>query len=187
MAHVGVFFSLMRSYYEAIAGAVIGGAHPLTIAPAAGSEPGFGALLERGILEFLDLSGLPSYEARLPEGVTYHRLPLMDLEPPTEDEVEQAVGVIKSAIDRRRSIYVHCYAGRGRTGVIIGCLLLELGLAATGDQALDQVQDLFNSTPRGRQALARGKELESPEGRAQEAVILAWADRVAHGIRVVLR
>ena len=37
-------------------------------------------------------------------------------------------------------VYVHCLAGKGRTGTVMGCYLVRHGLS--GEQALAQLQDL---------------------------------------------
>ena len=54
------------------------------------------------------------------------------------------------AIDRHiaegRTVYVHCFGGVGRTGVIVGCWLVRHG--RTGDEALERLAELWRDCPK---------------------------------------
>jgi len=48
---------------------------------------------------------------------------------------------IASALNSGRNIYVHCRAGIGRTGTVVGCFLVEQGL--DGEGALRELNKLW--------------------------------------------
>lgn len=61
-------------------------------------------------------------------------------------------------------VYVHCYGGIGRTGVIASCYLVRRGL--TGDEALAEIARLRQGTPDGHRL--------SPETPDQAARVREW-------------
>ena len=63
-----------------------------------------------------------------------------------------------------RVIYLHCYGGKGRTGTVVGCFLVEQGF--TGEEALEQIEAL-----RGEKLMKDGP---SPETDAQRAMVIDW-------------
>ena len=86
-------------------------------------------LREAGIDSFIDLTEegeLPPYRHLLPEHTEYLRCAIVDARVP--NNVSQTQGVlaaIRAALARGRGVYVHCRAGIGRTGLIVGCYLAE--------------------------------------------------------------
>lgn len=72
---------------------------------------------------------------------------------------------IDTAVLDGRAVYVHCWAGRGRTGTVVGCYLARHGLAL-GEQALKMLAHLRRTDPRGH--------LPSPENKAQRDFVRNW-------------
>jgi ADP-ribosylglycohydrolase/protein-tyrosine phosphatase len=114
------------------------------------------ALLDAGLNTFIDLTEaheLPAYHELLAEsdvrGVQYHRVPIGDHGVPSN---RQSVAALLDLIDRLlaegRSLYLHCRAGIGRTGTIVGCHLVRSGL--TGEAALERLQVLWSQCERSR-------------------------------------
>ena len=114
------------------------------------------ALLEAGVTTFIDLTEDGELEPyAVPAGVTHRRFGVADFGCPTAVQVRAILEAISSA---EGLVYLHCQGGCGRTGTIIGCYLVEQGLAA--DRALERVR-----------ALTGGP---CPEVGEQEALVQRW-------------
>ena len=100
------------------------------------------ALVGAGVRTFVDLTEegeLLPYARFLPEGVEHHRVAVRDLSSPGAEQVRNALDLIEAGT-RRGVVYVHCLGGCGRTGVVIGCYLVEQG--SSPDDALARVEEL---------------------------------------------
>jgi protein-tyrosine phosphatase len=63
-------------------------------------------------------------------GPRFHHLEIMDLEPPPrEDAFDQTVLTFAQALQNEEKVLAHCAAGCGRTGVVVACILVHLGMA----------------------------------------------------------
>jgi ADP-ribosyl-[dinitrogen reductase] hydrolase len=134
-------------------------------------------LLAAGIDCFVDLTApeeAPPYEELLPSGIAYHRRPVRDHDVPSDPaEMAGTLELIESALRSGRHAYVHCRAGVGRTGTVIGCLLVERGLS--GDLALEELNRLWQHS-------ARAELWTSiPETDDQIEYVRGWAPRGAAG------
>ena len=135
-------------------------------------------LTEAGVAAFIDLTQpgeLASYEAELPAGVRYLRKPIPDHGLP--EERAHMAGILESvrqALDSGpgRPVYLHCRAGIGRTGMVVGCLLAEQGLG--GEGALVELNRLWQQSVRSQHWPS------IPETAAQVEYVRAWAAPTAH-------
>ena len=50
---------------------------------------------------------------------------------------------MKSRVDAGEVLYIHCWGGRGRTGIVAACLLGLLYDGMDAEEALDRVQAYF--------------------------------------------
>jgi protein tyrosine/serine phosphatase len=135
-------------------------------------------LMKNGITSFVDLTqegdgNLPGYSILLDEeagiyerGVKYRRFPIRDFDVPSIVEMKQILRWIKAGITDGDCMYVHCFGGKGRTGTVIGCYLVEQGF--TGDSAINQIAVLRGEPLDGR--------LVSPETEAQRSMVFGWLE-----------
>lgn len=75
---------------------------------------------------------------------------------------------IIDSLDQQQNVYVHCWGGLGRTGTVIGCLLVEQGWEY--DQALAQIVNLRQNT--------RDSRYPSPSNDLQRQFVADWATQV---------
>lgn len=93
------------------------------------------------------------------------RMPVEDMEIPTYRAMKLILDTIDKAIEQGKSVYVHCWGGRGRTGTVVGCWLARHG-RATGDEALALISELRRND--------RTRFLPSPEAEVQRRMVRAW-------------
>ena len=94
--------------------------------------------------------------------------PIVDNSVPTVAEMRVTLDVIDAALSDGETIYVHCWGGIGRTGLVVGCWLVRRG--HTYDEAIDRIAELREPTPDfERDPLA-------PQTREQRAFVQAWGD-----------
>src|SRR5262249_51143246 len=53
-----------------------------------------------------------------------HAIPVPDGAAPADEQIEQFCGLIARELAGPRIVYVHCFAGCGRTGTMIACYLV---------------------------------------------------------------
>lgn len=103
-----------------------------------------------GIASFIDLTEegeLPPYRHLLPKQTDYMRSPIADSGVPNNvAQTQEILGAIRTALGRGRGVYVHCRAGIGRTGLIIGCFLAEE--ETNGKAALKTLNTLWSENER---------------------------------------
>jgi ADP-ribosyl-[dinitrogen reductase] hydrolase len=137
--------------------------------------------LAAGIRHFIDLtergektwSGeLVPYEAILSEearnssiDATYQRYPIRDRSVPSDSE---HLAEILFAIDRRIReegvVYLHCWGGVGRTGLVVACWMQEHG--RTPDDALAELSAKWSTVEKNFR--------KSPETQAQVSWVKSW-------------
>lgn len=137
-------------------------------------------LLLAGINCFINLTAveeLPNYEGRLPvsfggKSVVHHRFTITDHGVPAD--VQQMVAIL-DALDRAlasgMNVYVHCRAGIGRTGMVVGCYLIRQGYSSA--QAIEVLNTLWLSNARARDWP------QVPETDEQEKFIHRFGEHVA--------
>ena len=113
-------------------------------------RPKLDSLLRNGVRTFIDLteSGeLIPYTSILgqraallgiePSTIEYHRFPIRDrCLPESIDLMYDVLDTLRDNQNRGRISAVHCRGGIGRTGMVIGCWLVEIGVAKNGAEAL---------------------------------------------------
>jgi ADP-ribosyl-[dinitrogen reductase] hydrolase len=61
------------------------------------------------------------------------RFPIRDLGVPSRGQLAEILQAIEDSLDREEPVYVHCWGGRGRTGMVVGSLLIRHGHATRED------------------------------------------------------
>jgi hypothetical protein len=107
---------------------------------------------EAGINHFIDLTEkgeLPAYRHLLPVHTKYQVLPIADSGvPASAGQVQQLLTDIRAAVEAKRCVYVHCRAGIGRTGLVMGCYLADA--AVDGKAALKELNQLWRQSERAK-------------------------------------
>jgi protein-tyrosine phosphatase len=94
-----------------------------------------------------------------------YRYPVTDLYVPTAEGMKLILNRIDESINKGLPVYVHCWGGRGRTGVAVGCWIARHGLGQ-GREILDIIKNLRKPDEKGH--------LSSPQTKQQSRMILAW-------------
>jgi len=96
--------------------------------------------------------------------LAFQRFPIRDMDVPTPGEMNRILNEIGASLSADRPVYVHCWGGKGRTGVVVGCYLVRQGLS--GHEALEKIKDL-------RRYEAQGN-LPSPQTTSQREMVVSW-------------
>ncbi|CAJ1959674.1 unnamed protein product [Cylindrotheca closterium] len=171
--------------YWVIPNAFLAGEYPGAATPEA-SQQKLRAYLDLGVTCFFDLTfpgEKPEYESILKEEaalrnrqhnssrpVEYHRYSIPDFGIPSNPNLmkELLEDMNQAMNERNQTIYVHCRGGIGRTGTTVGCFLKQYGNYDNGDEALQELNRLFQTS---------GRSLESsfsPETPDQIRFIKEW-------------
>jgi atypical dual specificity phosphatase len=86
-------------------------------------------LMHEGIRAIVSLTEQPlDIECVLAKGMNYLHIPIPDMAPPSMGAVYKFVTFVESELKQNRPVLVHCEAGLGRTGTMLGCYLVKMGL-----------------------------------------------------------
>lgn len=134
------------------------------------------AFLHAGFDTFIDLTKAGEREPYAPTlleeaslygmAATHQRFSIGDFKTPQPDQMNAILETIQDALAAGRKVYLHCWAGVGRTGTTVGCYLVRQGMS--GQASLDHLAKIFKTST---QSLYFSR---SPETRAQQQFILKW-------------
>ncbi|HUA88213.1 MAG TPA: ADP-ribosylglycohydrolase family protein [Steroidobacteraceae bacterium] len=155
--------------YWVLPGRVLAGEHPASANPELSAQR-LQALQEAGVGCFIDLTGpqeSTEYAQALAPGTAYHRFGIPDHGVPQSPALmARVLDTVHAAVRTGTTVYVHCRAGIGRTGLVAGCLLAESGFAA--EAAIEELNRLWQASARSRQWAS------IPETEEQSAYVRQW-------------
>jgi hypothetical protein len=162
----------LKNSYWVVPARLLAGEHPFGEGPLEAQDR-FAALRTVGIDFFLDLTQIgerPAYQRLLHRNASYVRFPIVDCGVPAhDDQMRQIQAVIRAALAENRKLYIHCRAGIGRTGLVVGCYLADDGLV--GKAALKKLNKLWKQSERSKDWPA------VPQNDAQADYICRWSER----------
>ena len=158
--------------YWVLPGRLLAGEHPFGANPLEAHER-IARLTGAGIDAFLDLTEvgeMPGYRRLLPRVSEYRRFAIADGSVPLQAREMQAIQAHLAAwLSEDRRVYVHCRAGIGRTGLVVGCFLAEIGFR--GDRAFRTLNALWRHCARAE------SWPRVPQTEMQASYLVGWADR----------
>lgn len=134
------------------------------------------ALLDAGVRTFVNLTEarerMPDYSqplrslasARQVE-IKYLRMPIPDRSIPSAETLRSILDALDDSLANRQPVFVHCFAGVGRTGTVVGCYLRRHG-KATEQDVIARIAELRSLMPGGNEA--------SPHTPEQIQLVKSW-------------
>jgi hypothetical protein len=155
----------LHGSYWVVPGRLLAGRCPGLHQDEAGARAELGALRAAGVELFVDLTegreyGLRPYDGLLSAPAVYRRHAIPDFGVTTPVAMREILDVIDGALDEGLGVYVHCYAGIGRTGTVMCCYLVRHGM-----------------DPReAMRTCSRWRGVRSPQSDEQEDFVLGWRE-----------
>jgi hypothetical protein len=134
--------------------------------------------LNAGFDTFIDLTQVHETEPYAPAlqsqaelrqlRVQHLRHSIPDYGLPEPQQMSALLNLLQTQVQTGRKTYLHCNAGIGRTGTVVGCYLVRQGYS--GKEALQLLAEWWKTVPKS------ARYPHSPETTAQEEYILHWKD-----------
>ncbi|MBB5164150.1 tyrosine-protein phosphatase [Mycobacterium sp. AZCC_0083] len=116
-------------------GRLLAGEDPASLSPGTTAEK-IRLLVEAGVESIVDLTTpedrLDSYAEALNVAaqkvlrpIRHFAHPIPDMGVLDQEGYDRIIACIHGEMDSGRTVYVHCWGGKGRTGTVVGCLLIR--------------------------------------------------------------
>jgi len=163
------------SSYWVVPRLFLAGEHPVEFS-AADTLVRLTALLDAGIRTFVNLTqeqekmesyarGLRTLAAERGIEIEVLRIPIPDRTVPPVATLRSILDLIDDSIAKAHPVFVHCFAGIGRTGTVVGCYLKRHGQAAEAG-VITKISELRSQMPGGNEP--------SPHTPEQVEVVRRW-------------
>ena len=153
-----------------VPGQLIAGRHPCAsgreYAPAVIDE-----LARSGVTLFLDLTHdgeLEPYDDLIPPQARYQQMSIQDFSVPTLHGLVDTLDAIDAELEAGGLVFVHCWAGCGRTGVVVGSWLVRHG--ADPNDALRLIADARGAAARRRSSNVSSYSAGNPAASALKSL-----------------
>jgi hypothetical protein len=93
------------------------------------------------------------------------RFPINDMDVPTFADMHEILDVIDAQLANRKTVYVHCWGGKGRTGTVVGSWL-QRHAKTDNSTVLESIQEL-------RKSMTNASD-KSPETEEQRTFVCNW-------------
>ena len=137
--------------YWVVPGRLLAGEYPIGV-DYSDARARLARFREAGINYFIDLTEkgeLPAYRHLLPVYTRYQDSPIADrCVPVTVTQIVELLSDIRAAVEAKRCVYIHCRAGIGRTGLVVGCYLADT--AGDGKAAIKELNQLWQQSERAK-------------------------------------
>ncbi|WP_433743699.1 protein-tyrosine phosphatase family protein [Paenibacillus amylolyticus] len=115
----------MSNYHELVKGKVYIG----------GADAALSAIKEQGVTEVFDLRDEGKAQEGFPDSAKRHHYPIVEDRNDQEESIKSAIQAVTEAVQEGKKVFFHCAGGRNRTGTVATALLINLGEAATVEEA----------------------------------------------------
>ena len=161
--------------YWVVPGQFLAGEHPVEL-DADQTQARLRALLDAGVRTFVNLTEerekMQSYAGPLRTmaasrrlEITILQIPIPDRSVPSVERLQSILDAIDGALAQAQPVFVHCFAGIGRTGTVVGCYLKRHG-HATEQDVMAKIAGLRKGMPGGNET--------SPHTPAQVQLVAHW-------------
>lgn len=123
------------------------------------------------LVEAEEIEAIGDYHAKLKQinqtcqvPLNYHHFPIPDMEVTDQQTMTSILDSIDRSIALNQAVYVHCWAGIGRTGTVVGCYLVRHGMQP--EAAIEHIAELRQNTS--------NHWYPAPARKIQKNMVLAW-------------
>lgn len=123
------------------------------------------------LVEAEEIEAIGEYQSKLEQisqsqqlPLNYHHFPIPDMEVTDQQTMSTILDQIDHSISLDQAVYIHCWAGIGRTGTVVGCYLVRHGMQP--EAAIAHIAELRQNTP--------DRWYPAPARKIQRNMVLAW-------------